>query len=74
MIGGQDQRTRVSRDPAERYERELANIEPDARDCSSPSRPSAHDDGRSRPRVNKPDNDDAAILQAVEAAGERGLL
>jgi hypothetical protein len=73
MIGGQDQRTRVSRDTAERYERWPRTLSR-TRAIARPLAVRAHDDGRSRPRVNKPDNDDAAILQAVEAAGERGLL
>jgi len=65
-----------SREP--RYRREIRAVARDPRAGRArllvpyPSEPMTM--GRARPRVAEPDNDDAAILQAVEAAGERGLL
>ena len=56
--------------PPEAYARWLANIEPDPRDMlvPFPSEPMAM--WPISTRVNKPENDDAAILDRVEAAAQ----
>jgi putative SOS response-associated peptidase YedK len=60
--------------PREGYDRWLANIEPDPRDMLVPYPSEPMILWPISTRVNKPDNDEAAILEPVDAAGEPGLL
>jgi putative SOS response-associated peptidase YedK len=61
--------------PREAYERWLAGIEPDPRDLMVPYPSEPMTMWPISTRVNKPDNDDAAILEpAPAAAGEARLL
>jgi putative SOS response-associated peptidase YedK len=56
------------------YDRWLANIEPDPHDLLVPYPSEPMTMWPISTRVNKPDNDDAAILAPVEPAGEQQLL
>jgi putative SOS response-associated peptidase YedK len=58
----------------ENYDRWLANIEPDPRDLLLPYPSEPMTMWPISTRVNKPDNDDAAILAPLEAAPEHNLL
>jgi putative SOS response-associated peptidase YedK len=60
--------------PPEGYDRWLANIEPDPRDMLVPYLSEPMTVWPISTRVNKPDNDDAAILEPVEVTSERSLL
>jgi putative SOS response-associated peptidase YedK len=53
--------------PSDSYARWLANIEPDPRDLLAPFPSAPMTMWPIGPRVNKPDNDDPGILEAVEA-------
>jgi putative SOS response-associated peptidase YedK len=55
--------------PADGYDRWLANIEPDPRDMLVPYPSEPMTIWPIPLRVNKPENDDAAILEALAAAG-----
>jgi putative SOS response-associated peptidase YedK len=56
--------------PREAYDRWLAGIEPDPRDLMVPYPSEPMTMWPISPRVNKPDNDDAAILEPAPAAAE----
>jgi putative SOS response-associated peptidase YedK len=62
--------------PPESYERWLANIEPDPRDLLVPYAADLMTMWPISTRVNKPDHDDPAILDPVEAVdgGSQTLL
>jgi putative SOS response-associated peptidase YedK len=60
--------------PPEEYDRWLANIEPDPRDVLVPYPTEPMTMWPISTRVNKPENDDAAILASIEAAPEHNLL
>jgi putative SOS response-associated peptidase YedK len=58
----------------ENYDRWLANIEPDPRDLLVPYPSDSMTMWPISTRVNKPDNDDVAILDPIEPAREQQLL
>ena len=60
--------------PPDAYDRWLANIEPDPRDLLVPFPSELMKIWPISTRVNKPENDDVAILDPVEAQDERSLL
>ena len=60
--------------PPEAYDRWLANIEPDPRDLLVPYPAELMRMWRIGTRVNKPENDDAALLEPVEDSDANTLI